>query len=178
MKVAIYPGSFDPLTNGHIDIIKRASKFVDILYIGILNNPQKNCLFSLQERKQFIEYEFRFDKTVQVIISNGLLFDFMRENNIWVIIRGLRSLKDYEYETQMSAMNNNFYRYAETLFIPSKAKYSCVSSSVIKSIHGNGGEVTEFVPIHVKEALDKKIYHFKEKKYKDRSPSLIKLIGG
>ena len=163
MKVAIYPGSFDPLTNGHIDIIKRASEFVDILYIGVLNNSQKNCLFSLQERKELIEYEFRFDKTVQAITFNGLLVDFMRENNIKAIIKELKTLTDYEYEAQMALLNNNLYSNAETLFILSNAKYSCISSSIIKDIHRNGGDVTEYVPIHVKEALDSKVYNFFEK---------------
>ncbi len=178
MKVAIYPGSFDPLTNGHIDIIKRASKFVDNLYIGILNNPQKNCLFSLQERKKLIEYEFRFDTTIKVITFTGLLINFMEENGICAIIKGLRTLTDYEYEAKMALMNNNLYRYAETFFILSSAKYSSVSSSIIKEIHRNGGEVTEFVPIHIKEALDKKMYHGKEKKHRDSSPSPLTSIGG
>ena len=177
MNVAIYPGSFDPLTNGHIDIIKRANKFVDILYIAILNNPQKNCLFSLQERKQLIEYEFRFDKTVQVVTFTGLLIDFMKENNICAIIKGLRTSTDYEYEAQMALMNNNLYSYAETFFILSRAKYSCVSSSIIKEIHGNGGDVTEYVPMHVKGALDSKVNNSNRGEHRDSAPSHLSLIG-
>ncbi|MFB6467244.1 pantetheine-phosphate adenylyltransferase [Cytobacillus sp. Hz8] len=156
MTVAIYPGSFDPITYGHIDIINRASEFVDKLYIGVMKNCKKNYLFSLEERKELIEYELFDNPKVEVIAYEGLLVNYMKEKNIRVIIKGLRNLRDYDYEVQMARTNKNLYNDTETFFILSSEKYSFLSSSIVKEIYANDGNIYNYVPMHVIDAMDKK----------------------
>ncbi|GAB1763157.1 pantetheine-phosphate adenylyltransferase [Priestia aryabhattai] len=150
---AIYPGSFDPITNGHIDIINRASEFFDeILVVGLVNS-KKQYLFSTEERRQLIEQSFKDNKKVKVDTFEGLLVDYMKEQNYRAIIKGLRTVTDYGYEAQMALTNKNLYKEAETFFIHSEEKYSFLSSSIVKEIYSNGGRLSSYIPEHVEKAL-------------------------
>ncbi|WP_121605186.1 pantetheine-phosphate adenylyltransferase [Virgibacillus sp. Bac332] len=154
---AIYPGSFDPITNGHIDIINRASYFFDEIIVAAMINSEKKYLFSIEERKDLIETEFLHKFNVSVVSFNGLLVDYMKKNNIKAIIKGLRTVTDYGYEAQMALTNKKLHREAETFFIHSTEEYSFLSSSLIKEIYYNKGrDLPEYVPEHVLKALKSK----------------------
>ncbi|MFC3885092.1 pantetheine-phosphate adenylyltransferase [Bacillus songklensis] len=154
---AIYPGSFDPITNGHIDIINRASNFFDELIIGVMMNSKKKYMFSIEERKKLIEQQFANNAKIKVVTFQGLLVDYMKKHHIKVIIKGLRTVTDYAYEAQMALTNKNLYKDAETFFIHSTEKYSLISSSIVKEIYSYGGELTDYVPKHVVDALKEKL---------------------
>ncbi|MGG3448472.1 MULTISPECIES: pantetheine-phosphate adenylyltransferase [Bacillaceae] len=154
---AIYPGSFDPITNGHIDIVNRASHFFDEIIVAVLVNSKKQSLFSIGERSILIENEFTCNEKVKVVTFQGLLVDYMKENNIKAIIKGLRTVTDYGYEAQMALINKQLYREAETFFIHSSEKYSFLSSSIVKNIYSHDGSVSDYVPNHVEKALKEKL---------------------
>lgn len=154
---AIYPGSFDPVTNGHIDIINRASEFFDEILVAVMVNAKKQYLFSLEERRLLIEKSFTGNKKVKIDTFNGLLVDYMREHNLRAIIKGLRTVTDYGYEAQMALTNKNLYKEVETFFIHSEEKYSFLSSSMVKEIYSNGGRLSSYIPNHVEEALIEKL---------------------
>ncbi|MBR5649895.1 pantetheine-phosphate adenylyltransferase [Pseudobutyrivibrio sp.] len=160
MNRAIYPGSFDPITFGHLDIIKRASKLCDELIIGVLNNKQKNPLFSIDERVNMIKELTENLGNVKVECFEGLLVDFAKKKDAQVIIRGLRAVTDFENEIQLAQSNKVQYPELETLFLTTSLKYSYLSSTVAKEFASYGGDISLFVP--------KEIIPLIEAKFKDK----------
>ncbi|MEY8741212.1 pantetheine-phosphate adenylyltransferase [Bacillales bacterium AN1005] len=154
---AIYPGSFDPVTNGHINIIKRASEFFDEILVAIMINSKKQYLFSLEERRKLVEDSFKNYKKVKIDTFEGLLVEYMREHNYRAIIKGLRTVTDFGYEAQMALTNKNLYKESETFFIHSQEEYSFLSSSIVKEVYFNGGKLSSYIPNHVEKALLEKI---------------------
>lgn len=157
MLRAIYPGSFDPVTYGHLDIIKRSSKIVDELVVGVLNNNAKMPLFSVEERAKMLEEVTKDLKNIKIIPFDGLLIDFARQQNAEVIIRGLRAITDFEYELQMSQTNHKLEPRVETMFLTTSIEYSYLSSTTVKEIAVFGGDVSQFVPEIVNVELLKKM---------------------
>ena len=157
---ACYPGTFDPITIGHLDIIERAAKKFDELDVLIMKNPRKNSSFTEEERKELIEKSISSlpckDK-IHVLIGNGLTVDFAKKINAGVIIRGIRAVSDYEYELQQATANQMLNEDIETLFFIARPKYSFLSSSVVKEIALNGGDIREFVSLEVVETVEKKL---------------------
>jgi len=153
MSTAIYPGSFDPLTLGHLDIIQRSAKTFDRLVVAVMVNPHKNPLFSLEERTELIREAVKHLPNVDVEHFEGLLVNYVRDKGATVIIKGLRFVSDFESELQMASLNRLMYEGAETLFMPTNHKYSYLSSSIVKDIARHGGPVAELVPAHVEKAL-------------------------
>ncbi|MCR5195756.1 MAG: pantetheine-phosphate adenylyltransferase [Pseudobutyrivibrio sp.] len=162
MKRAIYPGSFDPITFGHLDIIKRASKLCDELIIGVLNNKQKNPLFSIDERVSMISELTENLDNVKVECFEGLLVDFAKKKDAQVIIRGLRAVTDFENEIQLAQSNKVQYPELETLFMTTSLKYSYLSSTVAKEFASYGGDISLFVPPQVIPLIEAK-FNNKEK---------------
>ena len=156
MTIAVCPGSFDPITKGHLDIIKRTSKLYDEVIIAVVHNSNKSALFSLEERIEMIEYSTKDINNVRVDYFDGLLIDYASENDINVIVKGLRAVSDFEYEFQMALMNKGINPHIETLFMMTSPKYSFLSSSLVKEVSLLGGSVDEFVTEHVNKMLAKK----------------------
>jgi pantetheine-phosphate adenylyltransferase len=146
MKKAIYPGSFDPVTFGHLDIIKRASGIVDELVIGVLCNSQKNSLFSLEERVSMIKEMTKDLPNVTVASFDGLLVDFMKEIDATIIVRGLRAVTDFEYELQIAQANHVQDSRVETIFLTTDLRYSYLSSTIVREYASYGGDISKFVP--------------------------------
>ena len=146
MKRAIYPGSFDPVTFGHIDIIARSSRIVDELVVGVLNNSAKNSLFSLQERVNMIEEMTKDMPNVKVGSFDGLLVDYMNKIDATIIVRGLRAVTDFEYELQIAQTNHVQDENIETIFLTTNLKYSYLSSTIVKEFASYGGDISRFVP--------------------------------
>lgn len=146
MKRAIYPGSFDPLTLGHMDIIKRSAKIVDELVVGVLNNSAKNSLFSLEERVSMIKEITDSIPNVTVASFDGLLVDYMNEIDATIIVRGLRAVTDFEYELQIAQSNHVQNPDVETIFLTTSLKYSYLSSTIVKEFASYGGDISKFVP--------------------------------
>lgn len=155
-KTALYPGTFDPVTNGHIDLIKRAGNMFDHLVVAIANNPEKRPFFSFEERKAFLEEAVKEFGNIQINSFNGLLVHYAKENGVHVIIRGLRAVSDFEYEYQMALMNRNLDDSIETVFMMPCEKYSFISSRLIKEVASFGGRVKGMVPDVVEKALKRK----------------------
>lgn len=153
---AVYPGSFDPITNGHVDIIKRSLKVFDRILVAVLENPKKAPLFSTKERVAMIGEIFRGDPRVEVRAFDGLLVEFARAHRTSVVIRGLRAISDFEYEFQMALMNRNLDPRVETFFMMPNVKYSFLSSNLVREVVMLGGSVRELVPAGVAEKLQKK----------------------
>lgn len=155
-KVVIYPGSFDPITRGHLDIIERSAALFNRVVVGVLMNPDKAPLFSLEERIKLIRSAVsRFDN-VEVDSFNGLLIDFARQRQSHLVVRGLRAISDFETEFQMSLNNKRLAPEVETMFMMTRNEYSFLSSSVVKQIAKFNGDVSDLVPSEVEEALKKK----------------------
>lgn len=157
-KVAVVPGSFDPVTKGHLDIIKRAADVFDIVYVAVLNNSSKKPLFTVEERMELIREVTMDLPNIQVESSTGLLIDYCQQKNAKAIVRGLRAVSDFEYEMQITSMNRVLDENIETFFIMTKNQYSFLSSSIVKEVAKYGGNVSELVPIQVEEALKSKFY--------------------
>lgn len=155
--IAIYPGSFDPLTNGHLDLIHRGAKLFDELIVAILDNPDKDPLFSPIERREMLEAMTSHYDNVRVEKFDGLLVEFAKSVRANVIVRGIRAISDYEYELQMALMNHKLDPHIDTVFMPSAEAYSYVSSRLVKGIARLGGPVHGFVPALVEEHLHRKL---------------------
>lgn len=153
MLKAIYPGSFDPITKGHLDIIERASGIVDTLVIGILENPNKKSLFTVEERKDQIRRVTKHIKNVQVVSFYGLLADFAKENDCKLMIRGLRNSSDFEIEYQRALINNRLGSDVETIFLASKAENAIISSSAVKETAAFGDNIGFMVPEEIVEEI-------------------------
>ncbi len=154
MSIAIYPGSFDPVTNGHIDIIERASKISDKLYVAVLMNSSKSPLFSVENRVNMLMEVTKHIENVEVVAFSGLLVDFAKQINAKIIIRGLRAITDFEYELQMAQTNHILNSEIDTCFLTSNLEYSYLSSSTVKEVASFGGDISNFVPDYVA----KKVY--------------------
>ncbi len=157
MRIAVYPGSFDPITNGHIDIIERAADVFDKVYVAILNNSSKNPLFSVEERKELIRRVTAHIPNCEVVSFEGLLVDFMREKNATVIIKGLRAISDFEYEFQMALINRQLAPEVETLFMMTRAQNQYLSSSIVKEIAKYRASLDGMVPAEIQEDIYRKI---------------------
>ena len=157
MLRAIYPGSFDPVTLGHLDIIKRSALMVDELIVGVLNNKAKTPLFSVEERVKMLCEVTKDIKNVKIIPFEGLLIEFASQMDAKVIIRGLRAVTDFEYELQMSQTNHKLNPRIETLFMTTSLEYSFLSSSTVRELASFGGDISQFVPKHVEEQVIEKI---------------------
>jgi len=155
-RIAIYPGSFDPLTNGHVDIIERGSRIFDEIIVSILANVEKTPLFSVKERIDIITDVFKGRDNVRVETFNGLLVDYAQQKQASVIVRGLRAVSDFEYEFQMALMNRHLAPGLETVFMMPAEQYTYISSRLIKEVFTLGGEIKDLVPPVVEERLREK----------------------
>ena len=154
--VAIYPGSFDPITNGHLDLISRGSKLVDRLIVAILHNSAKQSLFSVAERREMLEEVVRPYANVEVTSFEGLLVDYAAARGANVILRGIRALSDYEYELQMALMNRRLNPSVETVFLLASEAHSFISSQLVKEVASLGGNVAGLVPPAVEERMKRR----------------------
>ena len=161
MRIAVYPGSFDPITNGHLDIIKRASRLYDKVIVGVLDNSSKNPIFTANERKEMIDLAIRDMDNVSCDAFSGLLVDFAKQNNATVIIKGLRTVADFEYEFQIALLNKALNPEYETVFMMTDSKFSYISSSVVKEVAKYQGGLEDFVPLCNIEKIKTKFKNIK-----------------
>ncbi|MGI8966896.1 MAG: pantetheine-phosphate adenylyltransferase [Limisphaerales bacterium] len=157
MRTVIYPGSFDPLTNGHLDVIQRAAKLFDRVIVAVAKNESKKPLFNLKERLALVATAIKPFSQVEADSFDGLLVDYVEANSGQAIIRGLRAVSDFEFEFQLALMNRKLNQRIETIFMMPKDTYTFLSSGIVKEIASLGGEVSSFVPTHVQAALEKKL---------------------
>ena len=157
MRTVIYPGSFDPITNGHLDVIQRASRLFDQVVVAVARNGSKQPLFTPAERKTLIEQSISNHDNVTVDVFEGLLVEYVEQQSGHALIRGLRALSDFEYEFQMALMNRKLNERVETLFMMPRASYSFLSSHLVREIATLGGDVSAFVSPEVREALTKRL---------------------
>ncbi|MNO30358.1 Phosphopantetheine adenylyltransferase [compost metagenome] len=155
-RIAVYPGSFDPVTKGHMDIIQRASKQFDVLIVAVLNNLSKNPLFTVEERKKLLASVTSHLPNVEIDSFRDLLVNYMVYKQAHVIVRGIRSVTDFEYELQLASTNHKLNSDVETIFMMTNPKYSYLSSSVVKEIASFHGDVSDLVPSEVEQALKQK----------------------
>jgi len=156
-KIAIYPGSFDPITNGHIDLVRRASKLFDKVIVGITQNSKKTSFLNIDERIQTTSIALKDIDNIEVMSFNTLLVDFAKTKNAQVILRGLRAVSDFEYEFQLSGMNKHLNPNIETLFMTPAEQYANISSSLVREILSLGGDISAFVPKSVETHLKTKL---------------------
>ncbi len=156
-KKVLYPGTFDPVTNGHIDLIKRAVKLFGEVIVAVAHNPEKKPLFSVSERVKFLKDALGDVAGVEVVSFDGLVVDFARKNKTRLVIRGLRMLSDFEYEFQMALTNRKLADEVETIFLMPSEEYSYVSSKLLKEAAGLGADLSNFLPLSVEAALKKKL---------------------
>ena len=154
---AIYPGSFDPVTLGHLDIMKRASKTVDELIVGVLNNGGKTPLFTIDERVSMLKEVTEGLSNVKILSFSGLLVDFARQTEATVVVRGLRAISDFEYELQMAQTNHKLNPNVDTMFLATSLEYSYLSSTIVKEVAFFQGDIKEFVPEQIVERIKKKV---------------------
>lgn len=159
MSIAIYPGTFDPITNGHIDIITRSLRIFERVVVTIALNPSKNPLFSLEERISMIQQCFTANECVEVDTASGLIVNYAVRKNACAIIRGLRAVSDFDYELQLALMNRKLERRVETVFLMTGFRWIYISSSIIKDAARHGGDISGMVPAHVLAALKTKFGH-------------------
>lgn len=153
MRTVIYPGSFDPLTNGHLDVIQRATKLFDRVIVAVAKNESKNPLFTMEERLELVERAVKHLPNVEADSFDGLLVDYVQRRSAQAIIRGLRAVSDFEFEFQLALMNRKLNENVETIFMMPKDTYVFLSSRIVKEIARLGGDVSTFVPPHVQKAL-------------------------
>lgn len=163
MKIAIYPGSFDPVTKGHLDIIERSAKMVDVLIVAVLNNNSKSPLFSVEERVNMLKEVTKHMDNVKIDSFSGLLVDFAKKYDATIIIRGLRAVTDFEYELQMSQTNRIMDKKVDTIFLTTSLEYAYLCSSTVKEVAMCGGDIDKFVPPCVVERILEKIDSIKNK---------------
>ena len=152
-RIAVYPGTFDPVTNGHIDIIQRSIRLFDKIVVAVALNPRKNPMFPIEQRVDFIQKGLKELKNIEVLPFNNLLIDFAQSKKASVIIKGLRAVSDFEYELQMGLMNRNLDEKMETLFMIPSQEFSFLSSNFVKEIARHGGDVHKLVPRSVAKNL-------------------------
>ena len=155
--IAVYPGTFDPITNGHTDLVNRGVKIFDKVIIAVAQNPSKNTLFNVKERIEFIQEIFDANSQVEIYSLDKLLVDFANDHNATVILRGLRAVSDFEYEVQLASMNRSMEPNIESVFMSPAEEYGFLSSSIIKEIAKHGGDLSKFVDKAVLAALRKKL---------------------
>lgn len=158
MIKAIYPGTFDPITVGHLDVIKRASKIYDKLIVAVMENNKKNCTFTEAERKAMIEKCIKDLPNVQVVVGDGLTVDFAKKNKCNVIIRGIRAVSDYESELALATANMSLDNKIETVFMVAKPELSFLSSSIAKEIASFNGDISSYIPKPIMKDVSKKLY--------------------
>ena len=156
IKIAVYPGSFDPITLGHIDIINRSSKLFNKLYVGVLCNSSKSPLFSVDERVKMIQSVTKDIENVEVLSFDGLLVDFAKQCNAHTVVRGLRAVTDFEYELQMAQTNRIIAPDIDTVFLTTNLNYAYLSSSIVKEVAKFGGDISKFVTEDIKDLVLKK----------------------
>ena len=157
MRIAVYPGSFDPITNGHLNIIRRASRLYDKLIVGVLDNTAKKPLFTATERKEMIDEQIKDLPNVSCDVFSGLLVDFAKQSGASVIVKGLRTVADFEYEFQMALLNKALNPEYETMFMMTDSKYSYISSSMVKDVAKYKGELEGLIPTGVINKIKDKI---------------------
>lgn len=157
MKRAVYTGSFDPVTNGHMDIIRRAAEIFDVLIVSVLNNKEKTPLFSVEERVKMLKEVTKDLGNVKVVPFDGLLVEFARQQKARLVIRGLRAITDFEYEIQMSQTNHKLEPEVETMFLTTNLKYSYLSSTIVREVAAFGGDISQFVPETVAKSIKEKM---------------------
>ncbi len=167
MSVAVYPGSFDPVTLGHYDIIERTAQIMDRVIIGVLNNQAKHPLFSVEERIEMLESVTAALPNVEIQYFDGLTIDFARKNHAKVIVRGLRAVTDFEYELQLAQTNRVIAPEVDTMFLTTSLRYSYLSSSIVKEIASLGGEISDFLHPHIAEYVMKKYAEIKMESKED-----------
>lgn len=155
--IAVYPGTFDPITNGHTDLVNRGVKIFDKVIIAVAQNPSKNTLFNVKERIEFIQEIFDANSQVEIYSLDKLLVDFANDHNATVILRGLRAVSDFEYEVQLASMNRSMEPNIESVFMSPAEEYGFLSSSIIKEIAKHGGDLSKFVDKAVLAAIQKKL---------------------
>ncbi|MBO8142225.1 MAG: pantetheine-phosphate adenylyltransferase [Firmicutes bacterium] len=153
MRIAVCPGSFDPVTNGHLDVVERASRLFDLLYVAVLDNSRKRALFTAEERVEMLREATAALDNVRCETFQGLVVDYAVQRGATVIVRGVRGHSDVEYELNMAAMNRELNPGVETLFLPSSPRYALVSSSLVKEVATFGGRIEQWVPAHVQQRL-------------------------
>ena len=156
MRTAVYPGSFDPCTNGHMDVIKRTSKLFDKVVVAVLVNNSKNPLFSVEKRVEMLKLVTGDLENVEITSFSGLLVDFMKKIDSQIIIKGIRAVSDFEYEFQMALLNKALNPEYETMFMMTNTKYSYISSSMVKELAGFHGDLTGLVPCEIIETIEEK----------------------
>jgi len=155
-KTAIYPGSFDPVTNGHVDIVERGLNIFDKIIVAILRNPAKEALFTVEERKEMIETSLNRNSNVEIDVFDGLLVDYAKKRNAVAILRGMRAVSDFEYEFQLALMNRKLNREIQTVFLMTGLRWIFISSSIIKEAASFGGNINGMVPPIVSRKLKEK----------------------
>ena len=163
MKRAVYTGSFDPVTNGHMDIIRRAAEIFDVLIVSVLNNKEKTPLFSVEERVKILKEATKDLPNVQIDSFSGLLVDYAREKDLHVIVRGLRAITDFEYELQMAQTNRIMDPEIDTIFLTTSLEYAYVSSTIMKEVARFGGDLSKFAPPEITTTLRTKLQQINEK---------------
>ena len=157
MTTALYAGSFDPMTRGHLDVIRRAAKMFDHLYVGVLINYVKTPMFTIEERVEMIREEVKDLPHVEVVSFDGLVIDAAKKLGVSVLVRGLRAVTDFEYEIQMALLNRNLDRELDTIFFATSLKYSYLSSSIVKEVASYDGDISRFVTPNVERRVKEKL---------------------
>jgi pantetheine-phosphate adenylyltransferase len=157
MTTALCPGSFDPPTNGHIDVIERTSRYFDNLVVAVIANPSKHPTFTVEEREELLRHALSGLENIEITSFDGLLVDFARERDIRVVVKGLRAISDFEYELQMAQMNAELYPEMDTMFVTAKPSWAFLSSSLVKEVARYGGPIDTLVPAGVAKAMQNRL---------------------